>query len=402
MGSIDTSSGSTGSVGGTGSLASTVSASSGSSGSTGSSVSMSATSVGTTTGSSSSNSTGTTVGSTTGTSGGTTTGTPGGAASGHESWAWLYVDYAASLAAIAANPGSFTHVSPTLYTVNYAYESGVAAYTNCTNGPICTDQGSNNFDGFTTQQVAAQINALGLATVPAIYGGADNSGVDVGIQNILNDTNGAQTSFITSMVAEAVANGYAGYNLDWEVGAGVDGTYAVKFVSFVNAFKGALAQHQMSLSADAIVSNINGTWCSGNSGYLDFGLLSASAIDRIIIEDYTASLGSPSTSCQAAVLSTANPIGCPLNSSGSDVTFTGLLDFMCSNLPAQMVVVGVESISNQTNPIAGQAISAMESYGIDKVAVWPQFQGQDFLSSQGLVAPQPTWYQLLAAFLKGA
>jgi hypothetical protein len=321
---------------------------------------------------------------------------------GHESWAWLYADYQASLGAIADNVGSFTHVSPAFYTINYPYASGVAYYSNCGGGSSCTDSGSNDFDGLTTQQVAAQINGLGLATVPLIYGGAANSGVDTGVQNILNDTNGAQASFITAMVQEAVTNGYAGYNLDWEVGSGVGSAYAASFVAFVDAFKTALAVHGMSLSADAIVSNINGCWCSGDDGYLDFGLLSSSSLDRLIIEDYTASYGVASTSCQPAVLGSTDPIDCPLNGAGSDVTFTGLLNYMCSNLPANMVVVGVESYSSATNGFAGEAISTMQAYGIDKVAVWPQQEGSyPFLSDSGLVAPQGDWYSLLAGFLEG-
>jgi hypothetical protein len=330
---------------------------------------------------------------------------PGGASAtlaGHESWAWLYTDYTASLAAIASNVGSFTHISPTFYTVNYAYASGVADYSNCGGGSSCTDPGTNNFDGLTTQQLAAQINGLGLATVPLIYGGAANSGVDTGVQNILNDASGAQGSFIGSMVQEAVANGYAGYNLDWEVGSGVGASYAASFVTFVNAFKAALAVHGMSLSADAVVSNINGSWCSDNDGYLDFGLLSASSIDRIIIEDYTNSLGTSYSSCQPVVLASAQPLECPIDSAGSNTSFTGLLNYMCGNLPASMVVIGVESYSAATNGFAGTAISAMQSYGMDKVAVWPQAEGSyPFLSSNGFVAPVSNWYALLAGFLQG-
>jgi hypothetical protein len=312
----------------------------------------------------------------------------------------VYVNYPASLTAIAANVGSFTHISPTLYTVNYAYASGVAYYSNCDGSPSCTDSGTNSFDGLTTAQIASQINGLGLATVPLIYGGAGNNGVDTGVQNILNNTAGAQTSFITSMVQEAVTNGYAGYNLDWEVGSGVDATYATSFVSFVNAFQSALAAQGMTLSADAVASNINGTWCSSNDGYLDFGQLSTSSLDRLIIEDYTASYGTSYTSCQSVILSAANPVSCPLNTGGTDVTFTGLLNFMCSNLPAGMVVIGLQTDSTNTNGFAGQAISTLQAYGMDKVAVWPEQEGTyPYLSSQGLVATQADWYAVLAAFL---
>ncbi len=337
------------------------------------------------------------------TSGGSTStgGTTGSTLPGHESWAWVYVDYPASLGAIASNTASFTHISPTFYTLNYAYASGVAYYSNCSGDTSCTDTGTDDFDGMTTQQITTQINNLNLLTVPLIYAGANNNGVDTGVQNILNDTNGAQESFISSMVQEAVSKGYAGYNLDWEMGSGVDATYAASFVTFVDAFKTALAAHQMSLSADAIVANINGTYCSSNNGYLDFGLLSASSLDRMIIEDYTASYGTTYATCQSVILSSENPADCPLNSAQTDVTFTGLLNFMCSNLPAGMVVIGLESNSGGTNGFAGEAISTMQSYGMDKVAIWPEQEGTyPYLSNQGLVATQSTWYDLLVAFLQ--
>ena len=104
------------------------------------------------------------------------------------------------------------------------------------------------------------------------------------------------------MTTEATTNGYAGYNIDWEVTSATGSAYSDKLVTFLDNFRAALATHGMSLSFDVIVSNINGTWCSGNNGYADFAKLSASTVDRIIIEDYTASLGTMSTQCQSAVL----------------------------------------------------------------------------------------------------
>lgn len=307
--------------------------------------------------------------------------------------------YVTAVSTIGANVGSFTHVSPDFYTVNYAYASGVAYYSNCptttdpaTGNPVCTGNGTNAFDTYTTASMTSAINGLGLATVPLIYGGASNNGVDTGVQNILNNTNGAQTSFISSMVQEAQTNGYAGYNLDWEVGSGVDDTYAQSFVTFVNAFKAALAP--LTLSIDAINSNIEGTYCSGNDGYLDFTLLSASSVDRFMFEDYESTFGTTSASCQTLTLSSSQPTSCP-----SD--FTSYLNLMCSNLPAQMVVIGVISYSQGTNPFAGQAVSEMQSYGMDKIAVWPeQESGYPFLSGNGFVATQSSWYQLLASFLQ--
>ena len=180
---------------------------------------------------------------------------------------------------------------------------------------------------------------------------------------------------------------------------GVDATYAQSFVNFVNAFKTAMPAG-MTLSADAILSNVNGCYCSGNDGYLDFGLLSGSSIDRVIIENYNNELGTASTSCQTATLSSANPALCPVDAQNNQL-FVGTLNYMCSNLPAGMVVIGVESNSGGTNRIAGQAISTMEAYGMDKIAVWPQVEsGYPYLSGNGLVASQSTWYAVLAAFLQ--
>ena len=315
---------------------------------------------------------------------------------------WVYANWSTSLTAIAANPKAFTHVSPTFYSLNYDYSSGVAYYANCSTASgtyNCTNAGTNSFSGMTTQQFTQKVAALGMATVPAIYAGSGNGGMDTAVQTLLNNPSTA-SAFISAMVTEAVNNGYAGYNLDWEVGATTGNAYADKFVSFVNTFKAALAPHNMSLSVDVIVSNINGTWCSSNNGIYDFAKLSTSSIDRVIIEDYTPSLGTASTSCQPVTLSASSPVSCPLNSASSNVTATGLFDFMCSNLPASMVVIGLESYSTGTNPIAGQAFSIMKSYGFDKVAIWPQIEGSyPFLSAQGIVGASD-WYSLLVNFLQ--
>ena len=120
----------------------------------------------------------------------------------------------------------------------------------------------------------------------------------------------------------------------------------------------------------------------------------------MIIEDYTASLGTTYNACQAVVLSASSPASCPVNSSGSDVTASGLLNFMCHNLPASMVVIGLESYSSASNPIAGDVVTMMEQYGMSKIAVWPQIEGSyPFLSAQGLKAGQFDWYSLLKTFL---
>ena len=321
-----------------------------------------------------------------------------------ESWVWVYGDWSASLDSIVANANAFTHVSPTFYSLNNDYTAGLPAYATCsTQGSnyICTDAGTNTFGSLTTTQFTQRLAAAGLATVPAIYAGSANGGSDQGVQNILNDPNGAGARFIASMLAEALSNGYAGYNLDWEMGNAVGSAYADKFVRFVDAFKAALAPHGLSLSADAIVNNINGTFCSGSDGYLDFAKLSASQLDRLIIEAYTPLLGSASTSCRSVPLSTARPAACPVNSSGTHLTATGLLDYMCSNLPASMVVIGLESYSAGTNPIAGEVVSTLKAYGLNKIAVWPESEsGYPFLSTKDLSAPEDNWYDLLRGFLR--
>jgi hypothetical protein len=232
--------------------------------------------------------------------------------------------------------------------------------------------------------VAETIHAAHLACVPLVYGGAGNFGTDQGIQNILNDAPpGAQQSFITSMVAEAQSKGYDGYNLDWEVQGTGYADYGTKLVSFLSAFKAALHAAGKTLSIDL------GGWytlqCSGSGGD---GLVDLTAIgpsvDWAIMEDYSGALGGPGNGCPATV---QNPIDC-------DSTFVGGLDVMC-NLPSPVVNIGL--ISTGTNPFAGDALAAVESYGFTSVSVWPddaQFLNPSNISPQGA-----TWYSLLADFL---
>jgi hypothetical protein len=122
----------------------------------------------------------------------------------------------ASIQSIASNVQSFTHISPTFYSLNYNYTSGVAYYSNCdfvAGTYNCKNKGSNSFDGLTTQGITQQLTSIGLLTVPAIYAGAANGGTDEGVQNILDNVGNAGVNFIAAMVKEAVSNGYAGYSL---------------------------------------------------------------------------------------------------------------------------------------------------------------------------------------------
>ncbi len=60
----------------------------------------------------------------------------------------------------------------------------------------------------------------------------------------------------------------------------IGAAYADKFVAFVNAFKAALGP--LLLTVDAIASNIDGTYCSNNNGFLDLQKLGASSIDKVV------------------------------------------------------------------------------------------------------------------------
>ena len=312
-------------------------------------------------------------------------------ASGRESWAWIYTQWQTSLDAIAANPTAFTHISPLWYTLNFAYAGGLPRDVGCDGDFSCGGGAANSFAGLSTKAYTARLAAAKLAVVPGIYAGAENHGTDVGVQRILDNVGGAADSFIASMVAEARANGYAGYNLDWELGFGsgaaVGSAYAAKFVAFVNKFKAALGS--LLLTVDVVNSNVDGSYCSGNNAFLDLNLLAASAVDRVVIEAYSSTLGGPSTGCHPVVLNHRSPSNC-------NPTFTGQLNLMCSGgLPATKVVIGLISVSSGTNPIAGRAVSLLEAYGFTKVAVFPQDQGAgayQFLGAVGLVAGQHDWF----------
>jgi hypothetical protein len=350
---------------------------------------------------------------------------------GRESWIWPYntnMGWPSEMEAIAANVSSFTHLSPTFYTLNLVtpYSSGVADYISCAGGVYaCSANGADDFGTWngatlTTQAFTAWAHGLGLKVVPAIYAGASNGGLDTSVQAILcnGSSSGcaAQTNFISAMVGELQVSDYDGYNLDWEMGSGVGGSYASAFVAFVNAFKGALdaaGRQDALVTVDAIVSNVNGTSCSGNNGYLDFRLLQSSSIDRVIIEDYSGTFQSAGWTVPAtcttplvnvygsASLNDASPVGC-------DYTFTGMMIMMCpSNLgstPAldmSKAVIGLMPSINGTNPIAGEAMALIQSYGFTKVAVWPQYDSNaySFMSTEGVVPASEGWYGLLQGFL---
>ncbi len=276
-----------------------------------------------------------------------------------QSLIWVWQDYASSIAAVASHASSFTHVSPALYQLNYDYASGVATQVN-------TD---DNYDGLSSLQVAQQIHAAGLLCVPLMYAGSGNFGTDQGLQNVMNDSpTGAQSSFITSMVTEAVAKGYDGYNLDWEVDNTGYAQYGAKYVSFLAAFKTALNAHQMTLSVD--VAGWYTLQCSGSGGdgLADLTQLGP-AVDLAIIEDYSGGFNDNATACPAT-----NPM-----QEDCDSDFGGGLSVMC-NLPKNVVSIGL--ISTGTNSFVDQALAGITSYGYTNVAVWPD--DSQFLNPSGI------------------
>jgi Glycosyl hydrolases family 18 len=316
---------------------------------------------------------------------------PDAGGAGRQSLVWVWMDYPDSLAAVAANAASFTHVSPSLYQLNYDYTSGVAQ--------MQSDDGPDDFDGLSSAQIASMIHAAGMKCIPLIQAGAGNSGTDQGIQNVLADSpGGTQAAFISAMVGEAVAKGYDGYSLDWEVGGGTDhATYGTELIAFLGAFRSALHDEGMLLSL------IVGDWyveqsdCSGDTGLVDLKGVSPN-VDQVIMMAYDTTLGTPPASCTASV---ENPQSC-----GND--FASDMNLMCAYVPEEEISIGYDSDPNAgNNPIAGACVSATQASGIPAVAIWPEYNtagpsgGYAFCDTTDISPAGATWFELLAGFLAG-
>jgi len=286
---------------------------------------------------------------------------------------WVWLSYKTSIDSIVANAKSFTHVSPAIYQVNYAYTSGVTTLVNT----------NDNYDGLSSSQMAQQIHAAGLKIIPLMYGGAGNFGTDQGIQNILNDSPAnTRSNFITSMVNEAVAKKYDGYNLDWEVQGTDYAQYGTKLISFLTAFKSALNQHGMILTIDLAGWYIRQCSASGGNGLIDVAAMGHS-VDLAILEDYAGQLGNASGMCPAT----------PAGQTNCDSDFVTQMTVMCA-LPRDVASIGL--ISTGSNSFAPSALDAVRHYGFTNVAVWPD--DAMFLNARGI--PQGgTWYSVLANFM---
>lgn len=310
-------------------------------------------------------------------------------ASAKQSLIWVWTDYPASIQAVAANAASFTHVSPALYQLNYDYTGGVPQFWNTT---------SDSFTGITSAEVAQRIHAAGMKCVPLVFGGGGNAGTDKGIQNILADAPpGTRQSFITSMVNEAVAKGYDGYNLDWEID-GSETTYAnygAALESFLADFKAALNAHGMQLSFDLGTWYLKQTWCSGGNGVVDLTKIGA-VVDLAVVEAYSTHLGAASSSCPASL---PDPQLC------SD-DFMSVLNLMCVYVPNAAISMGFNANgATGSNDIAGDVVAVTQAYGIRNVALWPDWNSDGpngayvLADPKGIQPTHATWFSLLAGFL---
>jgi hypothetical protein len=316
--------------------------------------------------------------------------------SARTSIAWAWVNLSDTLAAIEPNAASFTHVSPLVYDVNYAYTSGVAEFWN-------TPGGADLFqDGLTSVTITQKIHSMGLKSLPVIMAGAANSGTDQGIQTILTNPT-VQAAFITSMVTEGTTKKYDGYNLDWEMSQSQTtyAAYGTQLVSFLGAFRTALHAVGMILTFDVVDFNVMQSNCSGGIGPVDLTKLGP-VVDLAIVEDYNSSFGTASNSCPTDL---PDPLLC-------NQTFMDDLNFMCAYLPLNVISIGMNACSTTvpscgggTNTIAAQALSAIEAYGVESVALFPQANsdgpsgGYDIYDSSGMTPPGATWFSDLSAFL---
>jgi hypothetical protein len=290
-----------------------------------------------------------------------------------ESLIWLWGNYKNALAAVVANSKSFTHVSLALYDINYAYASGAPKLGG----------GNDSFDGMTSKQMITMVHGAGLKAIALMYAGSGNNGTDQGIQNILNDTNGAQKNFIDATIAEAMDKGWDGWNLDWEPGGTGYSQYGVKLITFFKAYTAAAHLHNLEISLDG--AGFYTRQC-GDNGLVDLAAV-GNSIDQIIMEDYAGSLGGAIKSCPAT-----NPATDNCN------TYLGQLDAMC-NLPRAVANIGLISPfenNPSTNPFAPDALNALDAYGFTRVSLWPDDNG--IVNDTG-IPNGGTWYKLLAAWL---
>jgi hypothetical protein len=295
-----------------------------------------------------------------------------------ESLVWMptYLgSFSANLQSVTTNPKSFSIVAPDFYDLNSNYTSGPPNLHGTT------------YDGMSISQIVQQVHAAGMKITPLMYAGAGNSGTDQGIENVIGDSpSGTQNNFITAAVMEAQTQGWDGWDLDWEPGNVGYTQYGAPYVQFLKAFQAALhAQHM-------IVSITVGDWyirqCGGD-GLVDLTQIGP-VVDRVIIMDYTNSLGNPASSC---------PGGSPPSQQTCNEDFGTLMNLMCAVSPSAAVSIGMIEGTGGTgaNPFLDQALNAVAAVGFPGVAVWPSGNAP-FLDATN-IPNGGTWYSLLATFM---
>jgi hypothetical protein len=318
---------------------------------------------------------------------------------GRSSIGWA-VDYPVDvLTVIGAHTSSFTHVAVVIYDIS-TYTNGVAPFWN-------TQGGKDLFQyGTTSAELAQKVHAMGLKVLAGIFGGQE-LGSNQGLVNILNDSPpGTQSSFISSMVQEAVTKKYDGYSLDLAMGGApanlnIDReTYGTKMENFLGAFRQALHDKKMVLTLAFVPNDVEQSCTSYGNGVFDLRELGR-YVDLAMLEAYGTTFGTPDKSCPASV---TDPAGCYTGSVFGP--FVNEVNLLCSyTFQQSQMTVMMNASPMTTNPFAGQAMALVESYGIQSVSLFPQINhdepdgGYLIYDSTGISPAGTNWFTLLSQFL---
>jgi LysM repeat protein len=352
---------------------------------------------------------------------------------------WLFENYTTTLQSIYNNPGSFTIVSPTLFSIN------------STTGQF---QGNATLD----EPIESSIIDHGLQVWPIISSSSDTS-----IANMTSCSE-YQQEFIRAAINAASFSfdgrtySINGFNVDFEPSQSISpgSTYTVQpgdylsligqkcgvswqsiasanglvspyvitpgeilkipnftpiydlFDQFMSNFASALHQRGMILSVDVAPWNMIQSEAPNNGGnFWDYAGL-ASSVDYVVDMDYVSyfcvtSSGSTSLTYSPSCVPYAQMA--PKNYDGW--TFYDQYLLTQAYVPQSKIMIGLESIAcggdggSGSNCLAGQEINFLVKNGISAIAVWPS---PIFLSTNGLsTSPYPAnydWYFLSEAFIE--
>ena len=351
---------------------------------------------------------------------------------------WVFTNYNSSLQSIYNNPGSFTIVSPTLYSINST--AGLS-------------QGSSSFD----ESIESSIIDHGLQVWPLIGASSDTE-----IANLISCSEYGQQFIQAAMNASTFSwNGQTysinGYNIDFEPSQAITSgaTYTVQsgdylsligqkcgvswqsiatangivspytifpgqvliipnstpiyqlFDHFMSNFAQALHQKGMVLSVDVAPWNVIQSEAPYNGGvFWDYAGL-ASAVDYVVEMDYV------SYFCYNSMGQRQNSdIGCVYKESvvpGGYIGDTFYDQYVLTSqfVPASKIMIGLESIAcgadggSGSNCLAGEEINFLVNSGISAIGTWPSGV---FLTTNGLstspYSANSDWYLLSEAFIK--